>query len=123
MMLILAAAQGLYAIGMGSFANSDFAASYGKSACIYASQVECAQAYADIFYSPGAGPSASADNLSGVFLAIGPVTAMRMLFLALRAGLNSACCPALHAPSAPPRPRTVPRALRATVTRTAPTWT
>jgi len=89
MMLILAAAQGLYAIGMGSFANSDFAASYGKSACIYASQVECAQAYADIFYSPGAGPSASADNLSGVFLAIGPVTAMRMLFLALRAGLNT----------------------------------
>jgi hypothetical protein len=90
MMLILAAAQGLYAIGFGSFANGDFAASYGKSACIYASQVECAPAYADIFYDTVAGPAASPHNLSGVFLAIGPVTAMRMLFVALRAGLNSA---------------------------------
>lgn len=61
----------------------------GQTACTFASSANCSQAYANIFLTPGGGTEASEHNLPGMFVAIGPVTAMRMVFMTSRVGLNT----------------------------------
>jgi len=54
---------------------------YGESACIFATQKECAPVYANIFEGP--------DQLASVFEVFGPTVGLQLVFLLMRAGLST----------------------------------
>ena len=78
--LILTLSLSAGAVIMGASRGAPIAYDFGSSACVFASQKECANVYASIF--------AGEDSLQSLFSGIlGPTVAMQLIFILLRAGL------------------------------------
>lgn len=86
---LLSLIMSVYSVIASIIWRDEFTQSYGKTACVYASSANCTGAYANVFMTPGGGTETSAFNLPGVFVALGPVVGVRMIFMTARVGLNT----------------------------------
>jgi len=93
MIIALIGAIGIYSIFVTASMSHTFMGVYGQTGCQFASTPECAPAYAEIYFEPSAGPGDGpkngVDNMAGLFVILGPIAVFHLLFLALRAGLNT----------------------------------
>ena len=70
------------AVAISALKRQPLAFEFGESACVFASDPDCAPAYARIFLAARPG-----DSLADVFVAFGPTVGLQMIFILLRAGL------------------------------------